>query len=67
MKVRFSMDTLHTLRYGISWFQDYASVLARCLYFKGQIIGVPLYCIDWGVITIIIISFPLELQNFEIK
>ena len=25
------------------------------------------YCIDWGAIAIIIISFPLELQNFEIK
>ena len=35
MKVHFSGDILHTLQYGISWFQDYASVLVRCPYFRG--------------------------------
>ena len=34
-KVRFSGGILHTLQYGISWFQDYVSVLARCPYFRG--------------------------------
>ena len=36
MKVRISGGILHTLQYGIRWFQDYVSVLVQCPDYRGS-------------------------------